>query len=185
MDQIEDMKAMWTELNNRVASLEETNRRMAREITAGKFKSAQEKLVTKYRMFIIVACVMIIYIGLLVINMPNGVDKYRLPLLIVWSAFFLFEASIDTYLMIKVKEIDVHESSVAEIARRAARNWKIHKIAIAIGLPLAFAAIIMFGLFMDADIYLIYGMIVGGMVGLVIGIRQLLSFLKYYRLLQS
>ena len=185
MDDLNDMKAMWIELNNKISSLEGDNRRLARQVMDSKFKTAQEKLADKYATFIGIELVFAIVISFFILFNPEAVEKYRVVTAIYWGAFFLGEAAIDAYLMLKVKEIDVYRLSVSEIARRAARNWKIHKIAIAIGLPVAIGAAILFGLLLNANIFTIYGMIVGGVIGLAIGIRQLLQFMKYYKFLQS
>ena len=185
MENLDDMKTMWLELNQRVKTLEEENRRLAHEAISNNLKTAQELLVRKYSRFIFVSLVMLIYIYLFVMFNQFVVEKFRIPTLIYWSLFFLFEAGIDCYLMLKVKEIDVFNSSITEISRQAKRNWKIHKIAICIGFPLAIGACILFGLLLNADKFVILGMITGGIVGLLIGIRQLMKFLKYYKQLQG
>lgn len=184
INEIEKMKAMWRELNNRVTSLEENNKRLAKEITTNKIKTAREKLMVKYRIFIILACVMIIYIGLMVAYMPNTVEKYRVPVFIYCCVFFLFEALVDTYLLSKVKKIDVYNSTIMEIARQSIRNWKIHKIAVFIGFPMAVGAIILLALLMNADSFALSGLCVGALIGFALGIRQLYRFMQYYRQMQ-
>ena len=185
MDNLEDMKTMWIELNDRLSSLEEDNRKMARQIMSGKYKTAQERLISKYRLFIIIATIMIFYIiGFVGFN-PLVDDKYRLVTVLYWIIFFLAEIGIDSYLLFKVKEIDIYHSSVTEIAAIAARNWKIHKIAIFCGLPVAIGAIVLFALALDADEYMIYGMLAGAVIGILIGLRQLMKFFSNYKILQS
>ena len=184
-EDLKDMKEMWIELNQRVANLEEENRRLMRHVTGNKYKTAQEKLVRKYTTFIIIAFIMIVYVFFIVMFNPFGVEKYKIPVLIYWTLFFLGEAGIDFYLRTKVLEIDIYNSSVRESTRQAAHNWKIHKLAVAFGLPVAIGAVVLFALFMNADTFVIIGMIVGAVVGLSIGVMQLRKFWDYYRLLQT
>ena len=161
MDNLEDMKALWVDLNNRITALEEENRRMARDLSQSRRQNAQERLVKKYKMFIIVAFIMIFY-TLFFIGFNNMVvEKYRLITMIYWILFFAFEAGVDFYLMQKVKGIDIYNSPVSRIAKQARENWRLHKIAIMVGLPLAIGAVILFGLLLNADRFVIYGMIAG------------------------
>ena len=185
MENLEDMKSLWIDLNRRVETLEEENRRMAQDAMTSKFKTAQEKLVRKYRMFMGIGIIMIFYIFLIVTFNPMVVEKYRIPTMIYWCLFFAFEAGVDCYLMQKVKEIDIYNSSISEISSQSSHYWKIHKLAIYIGLPMAVGACVLFGLLMDADKFVILGMIFGGVVGLLIGFRQLMKFLQYYKQLSN
>lgn len=185
MEDFDKMKDMWLELNERISSLEEANRQLARKVMNDNFKTAQEKLVHKYSLFIIISVVMIFYMLFFVLFNPFVVEKYKLATIIYWSLFFLFEAGMDTYLRYRVKKIDIYNSSVREIAYQASQNWKLHKLAIVIGVPLAIGAVILFGLLLNADRFLIYGMILGGIVGFLIGLRQLRKFYENYRFLQS
>lgn len=185
MENLEDMKSMWSALNDRISFLEEENRKLARRAMTNKYKTAREKLISKYKKFIFIETVMILYVWVFIGFNPETVDKYRLPTLIYWSLFFLAEIGIDYYLMERVREIDIYTSPVKEITQMAASNWRIHKLAIFIGLPIAFGAIILFGLAMDANEFVIYGMVAGAIVGLIIGFSQLRRFMSYYRQLKT
>lgn len=185
MEELKDMKAMWIELNNRITSLEEDNRRLARQVMNNDYKSAKEKLIGKYRFFIFFNLMFLMVFSVFILANPMVNEKYRIVTFIYWMVFFLGEAATDAYLMIKVKQIDIYNSTVSEISRMAARNWKTHKIAIAIGLPVAIGAVILYGLLLNADNFVILGMVVGGLIGGLIGFRQLMKFLEYYKLLQN
>lgn len=185
MENLDDMKTMWLELNSKISALEEENRKLARKVVSLNYKTAREKLIRKYTAFIFVASLMILYTLAFITFNPMIVEKYKIATTIYWIIFFTFEAGIDLYLRQRVKNIDIYNSSISEIAHQAATNWKIHKLAIIIGLPLAIGAVILFALSLNADLFMIYGMIVGGLVGLIIGIFQLIKFYEYYRLLQS
>lgn len=185
MEELQEIKNMWAEINNRLIHLEEENRRLARKAINEKYKNAQERLISKYRTFIIIEVIMIIYVYLFIFYNPMVGEKYKLLTTIYWIIFFIGETAFDSYLMYRVQEIDIYGSSVREITRKAALNWKIHKIGIAIGFPLAIGAVVLFALAMDANEFVYMGMTVGFIVGLVIGLRQLYKFMKYYKLLQS
>ena len=179
------MKAMWTEMNSRLEALEEENRQMARRIINSNHKTAKDRLEKKYVTFIIIEFLMLAYIFFFIFQNPFVVEKYRLITVIYWTLFFLLEIGIDSFLYFQLKNLDIYGSSVTEISKVARRNWKIHKIAIAIGIPIAIGAVILFALALDANEYTIFGMIFGAIIGLIIGLRQLFRFMKYYRNLQS
>lgn len=184
MEQLEDMQALWNELNNRVSMLEAENQRLSRQIRHNDFKSAQDKLEKKYKGFIIVEIIMTVYICLFVSYNPLIVEKYRIPTFIYWLSFFAIEIIFDIYLLYRLKKINVYESTVKEISRLAAENWKLHKLGVIIGLPIAIGAVILFGLLLGANTFTVMGIIVGAIVGIIIGLRQLFKFADYYRLLQ-
>ena len=185
MENFEDMRIMWAELDRRLSSLEDRNRKLARQVMSNKYKTAQDKLINKYKIFIFLSLIMILYISLFICFSEETVEKYRTPALVYWIIFFLFEASIDAYLMYRVMDIDVYENSVSQIAKIAAQNWKMHKIALCLGIPLALGAIILFALLLNANNFTIFGMIIGGIIGFAIGSIQLRKFFQYYKLLQT
>ena len=128
---------------------------------------------------------MIGFMSLFFLFNPEVNERFRIPALIYWDVLFVIEVWFDLYLMLKIKTINIYESSISEVARIAAKNWKIHKIGIIVLLPLAFGAIFLFALALDANEYVILGMIFGGVIGMIIGIGQLMKFRNYYKLLQS
>lgn len=184
MESIEDFKIMWQDLNQRLSHLENENQRLIQNIRETKYKTTQEKLVKKYRAFIIAEVITICYMTLFFIFNPMINENYRIISLIYWDIFFVLEVIFDFYLLYQVKKINVYDSTIKEVATRAAANWKLHKMVIAIGLPLAFGAVLLFALSLDANQFTIYGMILGGVIGIFIGINQLIKFKNYYKLLQ-
>ena len=176
---------MWQSLDKRLTSLEEENNRLMKSVMKANYKSTQEKLVAKYIGFIFIEVVMILFMSLFFIFNPFINEKFRWAALIYWMVFFMIELALDLYLMLEIKSINIYEDPITLVARKAAQNWKIHKIGIIVGLPLAIGAVIMLSLAIDANEFVILGMIVGGLIGLIIGITQLLKFKNYYRLLQS
>lgn len=185
MEDINSMKEIWQEFNNRISHLEQEHKNLIKTVLCTNYRSTQEKLIRKYAGFIVVETIMIVFISLFFINSPEINDKYRIPALIYWDLFFIIEVLIDFYLMQQIKSVDIYESSINEVTKKAARNWKLHKIAIIVGLPMAFGAIIILALALNANYLIILGMLVGVCIGLILGIFQLTKFRNYYRLLQS
>ena len=184
MDNLEDMKLMWQELNNRVSHLEEENKVLMQRVMRSDYKTAQEKLVAKYWMFIIWATFMIILMTCFLLLNPFVNETYRIATVIYWDVFFMIEIILDGYLLARIKKLDIYNTPVKEVAKTAAHNWKMHKIGLVVGLPLAFGAIILYALALNANKFTIFGMCVGGCIGALIGTRQLIKFKNYYKFLQ-
>lgn len=185
MEDFKDIKKMWTDMNRRVSTLEEENKKLAWQISKNNYENSQEKLVKKYSIFILIEILALLAMEIQILKNPIVVEKYRLVNIIYWGVFFGGEIIIDFILMLKVKSIDIYNSSVAEIAEKSLQNWKLHKLAVCIGLPVAIGGIILFALLLNVDYYAICGMIVGGIIGLIIGITQLFKFAGYYKQLRS
>lgn len=184
MDNLNDMKTMWMELNEKVSALEAENKNLARKMINEKYKSAKERLINKYNAFIWIEAIMIFFMTLFFLYNPQVNEKYRIITLIYWDVFFLIEVIFDCYLLNRIKSVNVYSSSINEVAKKATDNWELHKKGVIIGLPLAFGAVILVSLALNANEFTIYGIILGGVIGVAIGINQLLKFRKYYMLLQ-
>lgn len=185
MEEMDEIKLIWKELDQRLSYLEEENSRLAQTVMKVNYRSATEKLSRKYIGCIFLESIMIIFMNMFFIFNPEINDKFRIPALIYWDIFFLIELSFDLFLLLKIKSINIYNSPINEVANIAAKNWKIHKVCVIIGLPLAFGAIFLFALALNANEFVILGMIVGGVIGLCIGITQLIKFKDYYKLLQT
>lgn len=185
MDELEKMKALWSELNDKVAALENENRVLARKITNEKYISAKDRLVRKYSFFIVLEVWMILFTFAFVLWNPLIVERYRIATFIYLTFFFLAEGILDFYLRQRILKIDIYHSTVKEISNQAAYNWKLHKLAIIAGVPIAIGAIILLALALNANESTFYGMIVGGIVGACIGLFQLKRFYQNYKLLQT
>ena len=185
IDNIDDIKALWTDLNTRISVLEEENRRLISRVKNDKYRSIKDRLISRYRVFVCLGIVSAFVFPMVLFVDPMTMENYRWPTAIYFFLFFWLCAAVDFYLLENVKRMDLYNSSVTEIANLAAKNWKIHKLWLFLGIPLAFIALILWGLALNADYFVILGMIAGGFVGFVIGLRMLLKFRKDYRFLQS
>ena len=181
MNNIDDMMVMWKQMDSKLSSLVEENRRLADEIQKNKLRSSQEKLTRKYRAFIIMeaACIPLMFF-VLGVN-PLVVNQYRWPALIYFVCFFLMEIGIDGYLLYKLNSIDIYNDPITDISRQARANWKTHKIAVLIGIPIAIGAVILFCLALGGDTAMLWGVFVGGVIGLGIGLNEFFKFMKNYK----
>ena len=181
MNNIDDMMTMWKEMDNKLTSLVEENRRLADEIKKNKVRSSQEKLIRKYRAFIIMEAVCIPIMFLILGLNPEVVEKYRWPALIYFVCFFLMEICIDGYLLYKLNSIDIYNDSIIDISRQARVNWKTHKIAVLIGIPVAVGAVILFCMAIGGNTATLWGVFVGASIGIGIGLNEFFKFMKNYR----
>lgn len=168
-------------MDSKLTSLIEENRQLAAEIKKNKILSSKEKLVRKYRAFIIMEAICIPLMVFLLGFNPMVVNQYRWAAMIYFVCFFLLEICVDSYLLYRLLGIDIYSDSIVEISRRATANWKIHKIAVLVGIPIAIGAVVLFCLAMGSDISVIWGVAVGGVIGLGIGLNEFFKFMKNYR----
>ena len=183
MNNIDEMMTMWKEMDSKLSSLVEENKRLVDEIKKNNLRSSQEKLMRKYRAFIIMEAICIPLMFILFGINPLVNEKYRWASLIYFVCFFLLEICIDGYLLYKLNSMDFYNDSIIDISRKAGANWKIHKIAIMIGIPIAIGAVVLFCLAMDSNPSMIWGVAVGGTIGLGIGLNEFFKFMKNYKVM--
>ena len=70
---------------------------------------------------------------------------------------------------------------VEEVLRLTMRYRKRHLQFMLILMPMAVALLIGMGIYLRSDRSVIYGMIAGALIGLAIGIRYLIEFMRDYR----
>lgn len=185
MNNIDELMVIWKEMDSKLSSLVQENRRLADEIQKNKLKSSQEKLMRKYRAFIIMEAVCIPLMFLILGVNPFVVNQFRWPALIYFICFFLLEIVIDGYLLYKLNSIDIYSDTIIDISRKARANWKIHKIAVMVGIPIAIGAVVLFCLAMDCNPSMLWGIYIGGAIGLGIGLNEFFKFMKNYKAMSS
>lgn len=183
MNNMDDMMAMWKDMDSKLTSLVEENKKLADEIKKTKLRSSLEKLMRKYRAFIILEAVCIPLMFFLLAFNPLVINQYRWAALIYFVCFFLLEICVDGYLLYRLSGIDIYNDSITEISRLARTNWKIHKLAVLIGIPIAIGAVALFCLAMGGDMSLLWGVFVGGAIGIGIGLNEFFKFMKNYKTL--
>lgn len=99
----------------------------------------------------------------------------------LFSAFMLLSAFIDVYMYKQVRSIDVLSMPVADVIAKSMLLRRRHLQFVCVLLPLAFALIGMFVWFYCENVYILYGIIAGVVLGLPIGLYHLREFMRDYK----
>lgn len=144
-------------------------------------KDSLERLAARYKRFIIIECIAAIGICPFYYRMSELFPKITPGLCFILLAYFALCALIDTLLYNAIRNIDCSRMTVEEVIKQSMLCRKRHLQSIMLLLPLAFGLIFYIALCFDADRFALYGVIAGAVTGVLIGINQLLSFLRDYR----
>ena len=148
-------------------------------------KTTLDRLAARYRRFSILAIV----VGMLITSWnfnPIFDDlPHRLAIVISGLVFFVIVSLVDYRLYLMVKAIDPARMSVETVIRCCLRARKRHLQSIAFLLPMALGFLGFMGYSMSSDTYFLAGIVSGGIIGLGIGIMQLMNFMSDYRSLTS
>ena len=144
-------------------------------------KDSLGRLAARYKRFIIIECIAAIGIYPFYFRMSDSFPKITLGLCFATLAYFALCALIDTWLLNAIRSIDCSRMTVEEVITQSMLCRKRHLQSIMLLLPLAFGLIFYIALCYDADRFALYGVIAGAVTGVLIGINQLLSFLRDYR----
>lgn len=173
----ENLKRDWQEASIRSASDEST----LEAIKEGRRKSALQRLASRYRMFSIIAAVCTVSIPMLLYNpdiFPE--NPYKMWALLFFGLYFLTCSVMDQWLYHGITGIDVATMNVSEVISRALFYRKRHLQFVLVLLPWAIVIVGILIYFNEIK-FALYGMIVGGLLGLIVGINQLQRFLSDYR----
>ena len=185
MNEINEMMTMWKEMDCKLSSLIDENRRLAEEVKKNKLQSSREKLIRKYRAFIIMEAVCIPLMYLVFGVNPLVDERYRWATVIYFVCFLLLEICIDGYLLYKLNYMDIYNYPVSEITRMARTNWKIHKIAVIVGIPIALGALVLVCLALGGFKETLIGICIGLAIGIGIGLNEFFKFMKNYKTMIS
>lgn len=179
----EEIKKTWEEASRRFyRPTPEEFENMYRE----KKETALDRLATKYRRFSTMSLVMT-FVSSLWLFSPSFMEtsEHKFMLSITLMAYFAICSSIDYWLYRGVSSINCFEMSVSEVIDKAMYYRKKHLQSIMFLIPLA---VVVFGVMVysfNADIYIIYGMAAGLIVGLLLGYRHFREFMDEYRTIKE
>lgn len=147
-------------------------------------KTALEKLAAMYRRFMIVALILVPY-SWLTFTRPNLIENAtgRILLPILFSLYALSVFLIDRYLYHGIRGIDCFRMTVKEVGERAYRLRRIHLRSICFLVPIIIVFIGLLGYYVVSNIYFIYGMVAGSVIGVMIGLWNLRKFMVEYKML--
>lgn len=151
-------------------------------IISGKRHTALQSLAKGYRRFSIIA------ITFMILWCPTVLLSHILPdvegkawLVVGFAIYFGIVAVMDYWLYLGISRIDCATMPVNEVAKLAAYYRKRHLTFIAILIPMAFGILIWMATLMHSSPAVIYGMIAGGICGLIVGSIQLMKFMSAYK----
>ena len=154
-------------------------------IISGKRKTALDNLTQRYRWFSNLALAFLLIVPFNLLNFSLFPDiEYRMLVIIWFGSFFIICSAMDRWLYYGIKRIDVFSMSVSEVVSKARYYRKWHIRFIFILLPLALGCLGLLAYIID-DFYIRLGMVAGFLLGVGLGIRQLLAFLDDYRSITS
>lgn len=173
----DNLKRDWRETSIRTSSDDSS----LEAIKQGHRKSALQRLASRYRMFSIIAGICTVTIPWL-LSRPEMIPESSLKIwmLTIFALYFLTCSAMDLWLYHGITGIDVAILPVTEVIERALFYKKRHLQFVLILLPWAFLIVgcLIYSAGVDAAIY---GMIIGGAAGLIVGINQLRRFMADYR----
>ncbi|MDE6341197.1 MAG: hypothetical protein K2K93_02675 [Muribaculaceae bacterium] len=154
-------------------------------IITGRRKTALDNLARRYCWFSNMALLFMVLCPCSLFNLHLFPDSKHSMLMVIWfGSFFMISSVMDRWLYHGVRSIDVVSMPVSEVVAKALYYKKWHIWFIFILLPLALSCLGLMAYLID-DIYVRTGMILGFLVGVALGVRQLLAFLSDYRTITS
>lgn len=177
----DELKKTWQDTNVSIPR----NSEMYESIINGKRRTALDNLARRYRWFSNMGLVFLLIVPLNLLNFSLFPDvKYRMLVIIWFGSFFMISSVMDRWLYHGIKSIDVGSMSVSEVVKKALYYRKWHIRFIFILLPFALGCLGLLAYLVD-DPYLRLGMLAGFMVGVALGIHQLMNFLADYKSLTA
>lgn len=172
---LDEMKQQLNNLNQRLDNIEERNSELIRRIESGRIISAQQRLIKQYRTFSII-CISMSFVFFILYKeiLPLTVRTFA-------AAYCLTAAIMDLYLWHGINMIDYNTMGVTEVAKKAIFYRKRHHIFMAILISLCLPLLACFFFTMGENIYVVYGMTAGAIIGLAAGIKIYLNIMKNYR----
>ncbi len=155
------------------------------EILRGKRKTALDNLAKRYRWFSNMGIIFLLLVPFNLMNLHIFPElKFRMVIVIWFCSFFMICSVMDRWLYNGIKQIDVISMSVSEVVEKALYYRKWHIRFIFILLPMALGCLGLLAYAVD-DLYVRLGMVTGFIVGVALGVRQLLDFLSDYKSIVS
>lgn len=177
----DDIRKKWQEAN---VTIPEKSDKFD-SIMNGKRKTALQNLAQRYRWFSNMALVFLLIVPINFMNLHLFPDLKGRMIIVIWfCCVFMICSVMDRWLYHGIKQIDVVTMPVVDVVEKAQHYRKWHIRFIFMLLPLALGCLALLAYFID-DLYIRLGMLAGFLVGVALGIRQLLNFLADYRAITS
>lgn len=173
---MDNLKASWRGAKFHTSSNEEPDNNR---------KTALARLAAHYRRFSLIALSLTLCMPMWLwgaMRNESGLGlRFRLGVVLFGILYLLTASSMDWWLYKGISRIDVATMSVSEVCRRTFYYRKKHSQFMGILLPLALLFIGNLTWLLSGDIWFVYGIVAGALVGVAFGIRQFMQFMAEYR----
>lgn len=175
----QEMHQAWNDTDSRLQSIETSDMKPF----DSRRNTALDNLAQRYLTFSRLALVMTLCSP---VYMFSGIipDIWRYVIAVCLCVFFGMAGCMDYWLYHGVKSIDIRTMPVSEVVRKAIFYRRRHLQFIAILVPLAISIFTLMALAFSPSRYMIAGMVCGAVIGIVMGVRQLIAFMDDYRTLR-
>ncbi len=179
----DDIKKTWCEIGNR---LQNPNTDEIDTIMVQKKETALEALVKKYKHFSRFGLIMmVVSINWFSLGERMGIGDSKYILAVLYAVYFLTSSCMDYWLYTGVKGIDCFTMSVREVSEKALYYKKKHLQSMILMIP--FMLIVLGYTFYccAGEKYFLFGMATGALLGVAIGYRQYIDFMRQYKVLSD
>lgn len=164
----DQLKRQWADQTARIERLEAQNERLRQKLSASSNITLRDKLVRSYRIFFLVALIMIPSVSIM---FPSC--DFPTTLTVVFISIFALEAIGNAYLLWLLSRLDFTEISTHTALRRVIHfqhtRSLIQFVAICIIVPALAYAFYVFG---SIDRSIVWGGVSGGILGGIIGLLK-------------
>lgn len=179
---MEELKECWSGARFR----SEANGKNGSNMTPDSNRStALETLASHYRRFSTIGLILALCMPICTWEAMRDIEGvhmgFKLALVTYGAIYCLIASVMDRWLCRGIEGIDVAEMPVSKVCRLTFYYRKKHYQFVGILIPLALLFLAGFSWVLSGDMWYIYGMAAGAVVGILIGTRQFSLFMSEYR----
>lgn len=181
MENIDEIKRTWQNMNERISRLEAENRKQNMEMIRSRSRTSRDRLLSYYKRFMAMGVLGIIIFILFFTRSEILEPRYTFPVVTYFVVYFCICILMDLWLYRRMSGINLYRDTLAEVARKTlyARRW--HQKFVIILVPLALLGVFLLIFCMIDNQELLYGLILGAIVGSFIGIWKYRRMMRDYR----
>lgn len=151
------------------------------EIVQGNRITALQRLARRYKWFANISLPMIIFVPGLILKQVLYGNPWKFEWAIFAVCYFGIASVMDYWLYKGISSIDCSLMNVREVVTRSMYYRKRHLQFMMVLLPMAVILIGSLAYIAFTDKYMLLGMCIGAVVGLIIGARQFMEFMNDYK----
>ncbi len=184
IDELEELRQKWEDVNRRLERLEKGTVDEGRRVCSRNVRTAKDDLARRYKRFMFVELVMSVVVLCQFGAMTHrgiGNEFWLICSTIAFPIFFLVAFVMDLHLYNALSRMDLSVMTVKEVVSEARTLKRRHHIFQAVLIPFVLICLGCMAMAFVNDDYVLAGMATGGAVGLAIGLKQYLDMMKDYR----